>query len=269
MRTQIGMLALLGAVTACGGGSAAVQADGPPSLSVLSGNNQVVSAAPSVALPLGVVAQVIRLPNGQVSMTTRVVDAMLPEKAYAQTAVNGIPGAVVCAVAPDPKHQLTPEVPCTNTDAMGKAYFTYHADTVAGVSKSQVRGTVNGITQVSDSVKATVMPGPAAIFLITANGRLTGARAGVQFNLRDSLINVGDRYNNFPLPRASYRIGYRRFNLTCTSSDANGTCVAYSRALTDPARIIADTITLRSGDNEIEIGVDSTWKGPDRITYIP
>jgi hypothetical protein len=211
------VLALSLVLAACSGGSAAPIADGPVHLGVLSGNNQSVSAAPASAntLPAQVVAQVVRLPNGQVAMTTRVVDAILPPKAWAQTAVNGIAGAVVCAVSPDPKHGLTPEVPCTNTDAAGKAYFTFHADTLAGVSKAEVRGTVAGVTQVSDSVTATVMPDPASldfwggpafsdtlhqVYAHQAAGNATAdfysVHVGDTLDLTGFIAKVQDKYNN-------------------------------------------------------------------------
>jgi hypothetical protein len=158
MRKRIGMLALVSAVTACGGGSAAVQADGPVTMGVIAGNFQVVPAARDAALPQPVVAQVVRGPNGQVSL--RILDALLPEKAYAQTTVTGIPGQVVCFNAPDPKHAMRAEVACASSDALGKATFVLHTDSVAGVSRGQVAAALATGTKVTDSVSATVMAGP-------------------------------------------------------------------------------------------------------------
>jgi hypothetical protein len=136
--------------------------DGPINVGVIAGNNQVVTAAPLAPLPSQVVTQAVRLPNGTVALRTRVVDALLPERAYAQTAVNGVPNVVVCAKAPDPKHALTADVQCANTDANGKAYFTFKADTVAGVSKAQVAASLSTGTKITDSVSATVNPGAFA-----------------------------------------------------------------------------------------------------------
>lgn len=194
-------LLVLAGVAACSGGSAAPMPDGAPRLGVIGGNHQSVEAAPAVKLPSQVVAQVVRLPSGQVAMTTRVLDALLPPKAFAQTAVNGIPGAVVCSVAPDPAHPLTPEVPCTNTDAQGLAYFTFHADSVAGVAKAEVRGTVNGTTHVSDSVSATVLPSTpvtatGGVSCTTGQSGCYAVHVGDTLDLHMTFTTLKDRYGN-------------------------------------------------------------------------
>jgi hypothetical protein len=157
MRNRSGMLALVSAVTACGGGSTAVQADGPVTMGVIAGNFQVVPAARDAALPQPVVAQVVRGPNGQVSL--RILDALLPEKAYAQTSVVGIPNQVVCASTPDPKHALRAEVACATSDALGRATFVFHSDSVAGTAKGQIAAALVTGTKITDSVSATVMAG--------------------------------------------------------------------------------------------------------------
>lgn len=254
------LVSALALAVACGGGSAAPQPDGPPHLGVIAGNHQTITAAPAVKLPAQVVAQVVQLPNGQVGMTTRVINAVLPPQAFAQTAVHGIPGAVVCSVSPDPQHPLTPEVPCTNTDASGLAYFTFHADSVAGVAKAEVRGTVAGVTHVSDSVSATVLPLPAAdfaIFLPTVD-YATIQHVGDTLDLRAATqTHVEDRYHN-SLP--SYLIRYRRQNAVCVGTLVNGSCPApghWDTSLSDPAFVTGDKMTIRAGDLNFDIAVDS------------
>jgi hypothetical protein len=151
---------LLTALASCGGGSAAPQADGPAHLGVIAGNNQVVPAARSARLPAPVVAQAVLLPSGQVSL--RLLDALLPEKAYAQTTVNGIAGLVVCATAPTSGRAMRAEVPCASTDALGKATFVFLTDSVAGVTKGVIAAALASGTKVTDSVSATVLAGAAS-----------------------------------------------------------------------------------------------------------
>jgi hypothetical protein len=166
MHTRLGTLALLSTLAACGGGSAAPQADGPAKLGVIAGNNQVVPAARSARLPDPVVAQAVRLANGQVSL--RVLDALLPEKAYAQTTVNGIAGLVVCATAPAAGRAMKAEVPCASTDALGKATFVFMTDSVAGITRGVIAAALATGTKVTDSVTATVMAGAASPTYIAA-----------------------------------------------------------------------------------------------------
>jgi hypothetical protein len=152
---------------ACGSGSAAPIADGPVKVGVMAGNNQTVPAARSARLPKNVGVQAVRLPNGSVAL--RVLDAMLPPKAYAQTGVVSVPGVVACPDSPDPKHALIPEVLCTATGADGIAWFTFHSDSIAGVSKALVKATVNQVTVITDSVLATILPGAASPTYRTSN----------------------------------------------------------------------------------------------------
>jgi hypothetical protein len=157
---QVGVIGLVAMLAACGGGSAAPIADGPVSMGIVAGNHQVVPAGRDPALPQPVVAQVVRGPNGQVSL--RLLDALLPAKAYAQTTVTGIPNQVVCFSAPDPKHVMRAEVACASSDALGKATFVLHTDSVAGVSRGQVAAALPTGTKITDSITATVMPGAAS-----------------------------------------------------------------------------------------------------------
>src|SRR4051812_4487469 len=75
----LSLAALVAAYTGCNGGNAAPQPSGPAHLGVIAGNHQTVTVAHAVKLPDPVVAQVVRLPNGQVAL--RILDAMLPPKA--------------------------------------------------------------------------------------------------------------------------------------------------------------------------------------------
>lgn len=253
MRSRLAHRSLLTALVlaaACGGGSAAPQPTGEPHLGVIAGNHQSIAAAPAVKLPSQVVAQVVRLPNGQVGMTTRVLDALLPPRAYAQTAVTGIPGAVVCSVAPDPAHPLTPEVPCTNTDAAGLAYFTFHADSVAGVAKAEVRGTVGGVTHVTDSVEANVLPGAAADFAAYSP---INVHVGDTVDVRNAVVyGVVDRYHN---RLTSFLVRTRRLNTNA--------------ALSDTGLVPGDRVVVRSGDAGLDIAVDSLLKTGYRFQYVP
>lgn len=237
----IGAVLLL---AACSGGSAAPQADGPISVGVTAGNNQTVMADHLTALPARVAIQAVQQPNGQVAWHAWVEDALLPKRAYAQSAVHGVANLVACGKTPtDPKHSLLPEVPCTNTDASGMAYFTFLRDTTAGTSKAYIAATVNGATVITDSVKATVTAGPAAAWIgVHANVYFT-AKAGVKYSLRDSIANVFDKYNN-PLPANTYLIRYRRIN--------------GNAALSDPELLASDSVTVRATDIQLDVAVDST-----------
>lgn len=167
-RIRLAALAVvLGTAAACGGGNAAPINDGPVLMGVVAGNHQVVPAAPDAALPQRVATQVYRGPNGTVAL--RVLDAMLPPKALAQTAVTGVPNQVVCASAPDPKHALRAEVSCANSDAQGMAYFVFHHDSVAGTSTGQIAAALSTGTKITDSVSATVLPG-----VVDSNAFVTG-----------------------------------------------------------------------------------------------
>jgi hypothetical protein len=185
---NIGLALLVTTLAACGGGSAAPIADGPLHAGVVAGNNQVVQAAPQAPLPAPVVAQVIRLANGSVAL--RILDGVLPRRAYAQTAVVGVPNQVVCARTPDPKHALTAEVLCANSDATGKAYFTFHADSLAGTDKAQVALSTATGTLVTDSVQATVVPGAASPTYRMQSNPLLTSPAVVPANA------VQDQYGN-------------------------------------------------------------------------
>lgn len=193
MRTDNGLvraalLVLSAGIAACNGGNAAPQPDGPVLGRVLSGNHQTVVAARDAVLPQRVGVQAYQGANGSVAL--RVLDALLPPKAYAQTAVQGVAGVVVCATAPDPQHVLHPEVPCTQTGADGLAYFTFHNDSVAGTARANVAGTINTRTVITDSVFATVLPGPASPTYLAAQTPIQNFPATVP------ATEVQDAYGN-------------------------------------------------------------------------
>lgn len=126
VRMFLACLALLGA---CKGTEPS--ADGPLDGVITAGNNQTVTAG-AASLPDAVAYQMIRLKSGQVALrrvpkdrrdlrqqmergSARLLDLMLPARAWAQTTVNGspVPGAVVCA---QEIPELVPFARCTNTD---------------------------------------------------------------------------------------------------------------------------------------------------------
>jgi hypothetical protein len=259
-------LALLGltALAACGGGSAAPMPDGPLNVGVIAGNNQSVTAAPAAPLPLPVVAQVVRLPSGTIALRTRIVDAVLPEKAYAQTAVVGVPGIVVCARTPDPKHALTAEVLCANSDAAGKAYFVFRADTVSGTSRAHVAYSSPTGTKVTDSVSATVATAPARDWNTIDGTSYTfgSARIGDTLRVRDRINAVWDKYNNFIYWKGrgagaptAFRVRYRRLNTT--------------PSLNDPALIDGDTFVIRQGDGSFQLAIDTLPARDAQVKIVP
>jgi hypothetical protein len=182
-------------VAACHGGSAApIAADGPLAIRAGSGNHQVVQAG-NGPLPAPVTIQVGYLPNGQVALRQRVLDAVLPEKAYAQgTVLKGIAGQLVCAVAPDPALALTPQVPCQIADALGNATFNFDHGTKAGVARAQARATVSGATVVTDSVTATILPGAAST--LDAAYHAWFVVNGAKMGIASLVVRARDQYGN-------------------------------------------------------------------------
>ena len=152
------------ALVACGGSNGGTNpGTGPLAIGIVSGDHQVVTAGHD-SLPQPVVGKLVRKPDGSVAwikqVPGRALDVLVP-RAFAQgTVVTGSPvaGAVVCAVSTDPKHTLTPFVPCTNTAADGTARFFFTPDTTAGVASAEIRGTLNSEPAVFDTATATVLP---------------------------------------------------------------------------------------------------------------
>lgn len=239
MRTQLLALSLL-TMAACGGGSAAPQPDGPVSLGVIAGNNQVVPAAPSARLPENVVAQVVQLPSGRVGLRVldQVTDAVLPPKAFAQTAVNGIPNQVVCASAPATGRAMRAEVACANTDALGKAYFVFLTDSIAGPTRANIAAALPTGTKVTDSVSATVMPGTTATVRVQQRQRVA---LSSQLALRTVILHAVDAYGNATTPAIAARVpsGWVVSGETVSAPATEGEAVL---SLTLDRLAIADTV---------------------------
>jgi hypothetical protein len=242
---RLGIIVLgLTLAAACNGGNAAPQPDGPVKMGVIAGNHQVVTAAPLVRLPSQVVVQVAVSPSGQVSLRTRIIDAALPPKAFAQaTGVKGLPNQTVCTTIPDPKHALTAVVPCASSDALGNAYFTFQSDTVAGTSKAQVAASLATGIQVTDSVSADVLPGPFVDSPLQTSSwpMLPGGVAPAELAL--------DKYNN-PVP-------YRLVPLVEATVMLNPTTYA-------PVKLYAHTLSATFGEvGARTIVVDSLVGNPN------
>lgn len=154
-------IAVLGAVLLAGCGS---NDDGGALVhGIVAGQNQSVVASGTAHLQEGVTWQLARSRNG--TITARRLDQLgrfvLPQLAHAQggTVVTGspVPGAVVCA---NEDGGLKAFVPCTNTDATGKATFFFEPKepTRAKCLVSEIRGTLNSRPAVFDTAKACVLP---------------------------------------------------------------------------------------------------------------
>lgn len=165
--------------------------DGPPALGIVSGNHQVATAG-SERLPDPVVGRMVRTPSGGIAF-----HLVTPAYADEGTVVQGSPiaGAVVCAVAT--AGELTPFTPCTNTDDHGQARFFFAPGTKAGEARAEIRGTLEGLPAVFDTVVAHVEPGASVGFLSTAQWHdpEVPVDPGMTFDLREGLEGV-DEYGN-------------------------------------------------------------------------
>lgn len=194
--SRVAVAAVLILVSACSGTE--VEPDvGPLDIGIISGNDQVAKASKQ-QLTAPVVGRLVRLPNGTV--TFRWTDAVLPQKAYAQTTVQGSPvrGAVVCAVSVTADRPLTPFVPCTNTDTAGLATFFFQTGTKAGESLAEVRGTVANQPTVFDTARAIVLPDSVAgVLLVHGVTRDLGTlAAGDTVFLDREVTRAQDKYGN-------------------------------------------------------------------------
>lgn len=201
-RCMILLAVLLGTalLAACGGETTGPTTRLPLALAIVSGQNQTTIAGHD-SLDAPVVSQLVQTASGR--LVFRTVGNL-----SAQTVVNGspVPGAVVCAVSVGPQPALRPFVPCTNTDADGKATFWFTPDTIAGVARAEIRGTVNDQPAVFDTAVATITPGPAHQIKMKPyyiSGDNTGPKAGgIAVTLGDSLDvvswidTVTDAYGN-------------------------------------------------------------------------
>jgi hypothetical protein len=197
-------LALLLGVTACGG-STSSPPEGPLKLGIVAGNNQVAPAG-SAKLTDPVVGRLVRVSTASGPRFEFV------KTAYAQTVVTGspVPGAVVCAVSVT-AGSMVPFVPCTNTDADGKATFFFTPGTKAGEAESEIRGTLAGQPAVFDTAKATVLPGPAAEIALVPWPNCSPAcppkyPIGGTLDLHTVIKYVRDQYQNLIVPATTAEI---------------------------------------------------------------
>jgi hypothetical protein len=133
---------------------------GAAHFAILSGNHQTATVA-AAHLPKPVEGQLYRKADGSVAL--RVLDALLPAKAYAQTVVQGagIAGAVVCWADSTSAPRLIPFSPCVNTGTDGMVAFNLHPDTAAGEAIGSVHWDSSGVPKVTAVVTATINAGPA------------------------------------------------------------------------------------------------------------
>lgn len=204
------VLTVLLLAMACGGSGSTE----PPAVQrlahgIVAGNNQSTVAG-TAQLSGAVVEQMVQNASGTLSLRRipdtwqdRAVDWLVP-RAFAQgTVVNGSPvvGAVVCAVNVDTTYKLTAFVPCTNTDADGKAVFFFTPGTKAGVAKAEIRGTYQSQPAVFDTARATVIASTPyqMAFGVTAQPygfQLGDLKVGTVIDLRARITKVVDRYGN-------------------------------------------------------------------------
>lgn len=164
--------------------------DGPPALGIVSGNHQVATAG-AEQLPAPVVGRMVRTPSGGIAF-----HLVTPAYANEGTVVQGSPiaGAVVCAVTT--AGELTPFTPCTNTDDHGQARFFFAPGTKAGEARAEIRGTLEGLPAVFDTVVAHVEPGPSVRFgSQPIDKQYDILPAGVTFDLRETIWGI-DEYSN-------------------------------------------------------------------------
>lgn len=168
MRMSVVTIAALCGLMACSGsGTQPVQRY---NFGIVQGRTQS-QVAGSATLTSPVVARLARDPNGKYAF--RWIDPLLPAKAYAQDVqVNGtaVPGQVVCAtVGPtDPQ----PFSVCTNTDSAGKAWFSFHGGTTAGLHELPIHAQVGQQSIVTDTARVTVVAGPVSATFCTNTSTL-------------------------------------------------------------------------------------------------
>lgn len=209
MRRSLFASFLLVSMAACGGGSAAPQPDGPITASVLAGNHQVVTAAPSAPMPQRLAVMAVQQPNGQVSarILNRIGDAILPAKAYAQIGLKGAPNKAMCTAAPHPGEQVQHfDLPCYVTDTTGIAYFVPLTDTIAGKPIARIGFGAPGGTVVTDSTQNTIKPDvPADVQVVFGDAQATPLGlvtipVNGTIDLHRYIRFVMDKYHNYIAP---------------------------------------------------------------------
>jgi hypothetical protein len=183
MHRAIPVVALL-LLSACDSGPGLTYGD--PQLRVLEGDDQTHAVAEVDSLDQPVSAQLYQ------TATDGITFRIVPEL-HAQTNVRGVKGHQVCAVPVSNGNGLKPWNPCNVTDTAGVALFFFEPGTKAGRHCAEIRAVVDNAMVVTDSVCATVEPGPVAMV------QLSG---GVDRVIGDALITFSqngliDAYNNF------------------------------------------------------------------------
>lgn len=268
------------ALLACSPSSTAPPAELKLAHGIVRGNNQVAPAG-TLQLTAPVIELLVRTPSGQLTLmhqrparpwADHLLDVLVPA-AYAQTIVTGspVPGAVVCAVSPNPAHPLTAFNPCTNTDSLGQAIFFFAPGTIAGVALSEIRGTVTNQPAVFDTARATILPGPATDWVpqdvTTQQDQVATAGYNIYGNPGDTLHtarhlgNVVDQYSNF-LVRSGVVTSGTVLILQARRTNA-------TPALSDPELVPGEQVTLRPGDRAMDLIVNGVSKTFTVHLFIP
>jgi len=206
-------------------------------MNILSGNDQLVAAG-SAELPVPVIAQVVTVPGG-----------------------SPVADAVVCSVAIDTSHKMTPSTPCVDTDANGKVSLQFAPGTIAGKASAEIQAVFGSDPEVFDTASATVTPDTLSLLATMSSGPIgTGAystttvgdvhyvvtysgllRTDTTLTAQDLVKSVQDKYGN---TLTNYTLGWSIFPIT-------------SEALT-----VTKDSTI-AGKYRIDPYVDQTsWPGP-------
>lgn len=224
------LISLVLAVTACGQSSeTAVTApkNAQVKLNIISGNNQLVAAA-STNLPVAVVAQVVTVPDA-----------------------SPVAGAVVCSVAIDTVHKLTPSTPCRATDASGEVSLQFAPGTTAGQASAEIQATFGSDPEVFDTAFATVTPDTLSLRATLSSGPIgagaystttSGAthttitysgllHVGTTLTAQDLVKSVQDKYGN---TLTSYKLGWSISTITSQALTATDDSTIAGKYRIDP-----------------------------------
>lgn len=178
------------ALSACGGGGVTPIADGPLKLGIVAGQDQIAKAG-TAQFSDPVIGRMVReqTADGRWRLHFEIV-----KTAHAQTTVTGspVPGAVVCSATVE--GSIEAFAVCTNTNENGEAVFFYEPGTEAGAQRAEIRGTLDNLPAVFDTVHATVEAGPATEIGQTTFGPI---QAAAPVDLHENILTVRDGYGNF------------------------------------------------------------------------
>lgn len=233
-------------------------------LGIVSGQNQVTFAGSS-ELSEPVVGRLVQDGSGNVTFL------LGPEPLLAQTTVKGVPGQVVCDKATTEPH-LEPFSVCATTDSDGYATFHYSAGTKAGQARHEIRCECPDGALVTDTVVATVEPGP--VNGQTSEG-LWGVR-GVGTTMDQSSWKVGgqdsyiaglyqDAYGNV-IPTRAEGGGF----VIAEPNAEHGTEAGRTFTMGEPAAVgdsATIAITRPSGETLVRFRVESTGPVQADSTY--